>query len=299
LIDNPLLEGPPTMAEADLDPPSVPDVPIPPRRRFPWIPGLACVAILPLLGFIGQAGQTLWGEWKSLREDQVSERESAIVGYVNINPNPSFAERPPDWFHDEGDTSLLWSGWRDGQNHWFRVGQGEIEGELISLPIGKDVIQAIDYPLFEQDGGDRWLKVPAEAPVVGFEDRDSSTAYPLKVLNKVMLVNHQIGDRAVLVAFTPVEDSVSIFDATLNGNRVTMGHSGYFFKHHPVLYDRGTESLWSERDGAMVAVAGRRKGASLKRIARLQTVAWSDWKGQNPNGKLLIGADRSKSRPAD
>ena len=61
-----------------------------------------------------------------------------------------------------------------------------------------------------------------------------------------------------------------------------MGQSGYFVGHRPLLYDRETESLWVERDEAMTAVAGRRKGASLPRIARVAPVAWGDWQARHP-----------------
>lgn len=287
------------MAEADLDGASVPHIPLPTRRRPLWAQGMACVAILPLLGFIGQTGKSVWDEWLMLRQEQVAERGSAIVGYVNINPRPSFARRPPDWIHDEGDASLLWSGWRDGENHWYRIGQGDIDPRRLSMPISKDSIQAIDSPLFEQEGGERWAKVPDEAPVAGFDHRGGSTAYPLRVLDKVEIVNDQFGDHPVLVVCTPVEYSTSIFEATVDGHRVTMGHSGYFLGHAPVLYDQATESLWSEQDGAMVAVGGRRKGTSLKRIAQISMVPWSDWKARHPGGKLLIGADRSQPKPVD
>ena len=287
------------MAQGDIDPPIVPHVPIPTRGRSPWARGLACVAIVPLLGFIGQTGNTLWGEWKSLRSARLSERASAIVGYVNINPNPSYAARPADWFHDEGEQALLWAGWKDDQNQWFRLGRGEIRPGSVSLPIGRDVIQAIDVPIYERDGGSCWGRIPDEAPVVGMEGGADSTVYPMKVLDKVEVINERIGDRAVLVALTPVEDTVAVYEAVVDGRRLTMGHAGYFLGHHPVLYDRGTESLWTERDGVMVAIAGRRKGATLRRIARLDTVAWGDWRSKHPDGRLVVGADRSQARPVD
>src|SRR6185312_12632132 len=169
------------MAEADLDRPIVPHVPIPTRGRSRWVRGMTCVAMLPLLGFIGQSGQALWGEYNSLQKDQVSVRASAIVGYVNINPNPSYAKRPPDWLHDEGDDTLLWAGWSEGKHHWYRLGKGDIDPNRISQPLGRDVIRAIDHPLFEQAGGGCWNKVPDEASVVGFEEHGGATAYPLKV----------------------------------------------------------------------------------------------------------------------
>jgi len=287
------------MADAELDRPDVPHVPIPTRGRSLWVRGMACVAILPLVGFIGQGGRTLWGEWASLRQERVSERASAIVGYVNITPKPNFAACPDNWYHDEGDDALLWACWRDGEHHWYRIGRDDIVLKQISMPLGQDVIQAIDYPLFEQGGGKCWARIPDEAPVASFGERGEAVAYPLKVLDKVEVVNDRLGDRPVLVVYTPGDEVVSIFEATLDGHRVTMGHGGYFFKQHPVFYDRGTVSLWSERDGAMVAVAGRRKGTTLKLIARLEKVAWGDWRAKHPDGRLLIGADRSQATPVD
>jgi hypothetical protein len=289
------------MGEPDVDPPSIPVIPNPsPSRRRPlWVRALAFVAMIPLLGFIGLMGRTIWGEWKSLRQDQVDMRSSAIVGYLDINPEVSYAATPNDWFHDEGDDSLLWAGWKDKKNHWFRIGRGELDVRQLSLPMGRDVIRAIDEPIYEHDGGTCWERVPPEAPVVGFERDGSAVAYPMKVLDKVMLVNDRLGDRPVLVAYSPYEHTVAIFEATVDGRRVTLGHGGYFERTRPILYDRGTNSLWSEREGGMVAVAGRRKGTSLKMIAKLDVVPWSDWRDSHPDGRLVVGADRSKGMPSD
>ena len=282
------------MASGDIDLPSVPHVPISPRVRPFWARCLAFVAIVPLVGFIAQSARTLWQEWNSLRRDHASVQASDIVGYVNISPNPSYAARPTDWFHEEGGAVVLWSGWRDGQNHWFRCSRGDIDVRFLSLPIGRDVIQAIDVPIFEQGSGPRWDRVPDAAAVVGLEGKGGATSYPLKVLDKVEVINDHTGDRPVLLAFTPVEDVVSIFEATLEGQRVTMGHSGYFIGHRPVLYDRGTESLWSEKEGSMIALTGPRKGSSLKSIGQVRAVAWSDWRAKHPDCRLLVGADRSR-----
>jgi hypothetical protein len=287
------------MGQAEVDPSSVPAAAEPARGRRPWVQGMACLAIVPLLGFIGQTGRTLWGEWTSLRRDQVEERESAIVGYVDINPKVSYASHPRDWSHDEGEDSLLWAGWEHGEHRWFRFGRGDLDVGRLSIPMGRDAIRAVDEPIHERDGGLCWGRIPPEARVVGFESNGLAIAYPLKVLGKVLVINDRLGDRPVLVAFTPLAETVSIYEATLDGRRVTLGHGGYFLTgFHPVLYDRGTQSLWTEREGEMVALAGRRKGASLKRIARLGTVAWSDWRDQHPEGQLLVGADRSKGMPS-
>jgi hypothetical protein len=165
--------------------------------------------------------------------------------------------------------------------------------------MGLDVIRAIDHPLFETDGGERWERVPAEARVAGFDSSTGAIAYPLTVLDKVEMVNDLIGELPVLVAYTPVENKISAFEALVDRHRLTFGHSGYFFRNHPILYDRGTESLWTEQEGVMVAIAGHYRGSSLKRLAELEFVDWSSWKADHPEGKLLVGANRSKPRPVD
>jgi hypothetical protein len=258
---------------------------------------MACVAIFPLLGFIGLNGRQLWSDFCLLRNDQVSVRASAIVGYVDINPDPSFARSPDDWIHDEGNATLLWAGWKKGKHQWFTLGLGEIDRLRISTPMGRDVIRAIDFPLYETGGGERWVRIADDARVAGFDSSEGSFAYPLTILDKVEMINEQIGELPVVVTYTPVVDKISVYEALVDGQRVTFGHGGYFFRHHPVLYDRSTESLWSEVDEVLVAVAGRRKGTRLKRIAQLEFVAWSTWKSDHPEGKLLIGADRSKPIP--
>jgi hypothetical protein len=287
------------MAEADVERPEVPHVPIPIKGRPLWVRGMACLAILPLLGFIGQTGHRLWGEYCSLQQDQVSVRASQLVGYVNINPSPNFASCPSDWMHDEGGSTLLWARWLDGEHHWYRLGIGEIVQTRISTPMGQDVIRAIDTPLFEMADGPRWGRVADEARVASFTSGETAIAYPWTILDKVEMVNEMLGDRPIFVAYTPLAELTTVFDAVVDGKRITFGHSGYFFNIHPIFYDRGTESLWTERDGEMVAFAGSRKGAKLKRIAQLDFVAWSSWKVEHPQGLLLVGADRSKPRPTD
>jgi hypothetical protein len=257
--------------------------------------------MVPLLWFIGRTGGVLWAEWRSLRRDQVSQRASEVVGFVNISLNPTYAKRPADWMRDEGEHTLLWATWDGGENRWFRVSRGDLADVRVSWPIGRDTVQVIDYPLFEDRDGDRWGRLQDEALVVSLAGSGDSpaTAYPILVLDKVEVVHDRLGGRPVMVVYSPVDRRTSVFEGTLDGRRITMGHCGYFVENRPLLYDRGTESLWAERDGAVVAVAGSRKGAKLGRIAQLDTRPWSEWKDRNPGGRLLIGANRSPAKPVE
>ena len=58
------------------------------RRHTRLVSGMACVAILPLVGFISLQIPSLLGEFSSLKLDQRKATTSAPVGYLGINPAP-------------------------------------------------------------------------------------------------------------------------------------------------------------------------------------------------------------------
>jgi hypothetical protein len=238
----------------------------------------------------------LWREWHRLQVELSRVRHSAVIGYQNISPRISYAQRPDDWYHHEGDSTYLWGGW-DALvgNRWFRIGRGELTAEALSLPHGRDVHQAIDAPLVEATGGPIWERIPADALVVGLDLAGVASVYPVLVLEKVKIVNDVIEGRPILVTyngFAPPGESVNVYEATLDGQRVTMGTSGYFQGREPLFYDRGSESLW-RRDAAetLRAVAGPSKGKALRAVPRPAIVAWDDWRGRFPGSRLLVGAE--------
>jgi hypothetical protein len=293
------------------DSPPSPSLPEPPdsipsaagRRRRAVPRGVTLVAMVVLLGFVGLQAPVLWREWGELQQDRKQERASTFIGYENIYPNVQFAARPPDWIHDEGDTTLLWAGWQPGVGHrWFRFDRGQLDLGRIAGPLGRDTVRAIDEPIVEIGGGTRWRRIPYDARVAALDLEGTSSAYPLRVLEKVEMVNDQIRGQPFLVTFSPfVPESLAynVYEPILEGRRVTLGSSGYFLGGRPLWYDRGTESLWIERPEGLAAVAGPRSGAVLRRIRQPVLVSWDDWRTHHPAGRLVVGADRSGGLPAD
>jgi hypothetical protein len=246
---------------------------------------------------IGLQVRVLWNEVNWLQAERAQIRQSSVIGYPNISPRISFAERPANWLHHEGEFTYLWGGWDPLTGHrWFRIGRGEMEEAWISSPIGRDVYRAIDEPLYEVEGGEIWGRIPADAPVVGLVVDGLPSVYPVLVLDKVQVVNEVVCQRPILVsynAFAPPEGSVRVYDAVLDGQRVTMGSSGYYQGGIALLYDRDSESLWKPDKNALRAIAGPRKGQTLRQIAQPIPIAWSDVRGRYRTGRLLIGAARA------
>lgn len=274
----------------------------PKSRGAAWF-GIVTAAVL-LVGLpLAVAGRVIWGEWQALREEERRAANSAVVGYPNIFPVISTARKPDPWFRVEGDSVFIWCGWKNGQGHrWFRARQGDFERQAIGDPIGRDVSRAIDYPVIENGGGPIWERIPGGADVIGLTIGDCVCAYPLAVLGKVLIINDEMEGRPYLIHFEPFRAGtpVSIFDPRVDGHRITLGSSGFSFQGRHVLYDRGTESLWADDGEGLTAFAGRYKGKRLPLVARLGSVAWSDWRSRHPQSRLVVGSlDRGNALPPE
>ncbi len=261
--------------------------------------GLILAALATLLLFIASFSRTLYGEYRVLERELRRAEANAVIGYPGIQRKFSSAQRPADWFHVDGELAKLWGGWRHGSGHqWFVVNPGDFSPEHLSLPEGRDVYQAIDFPVVEFNGGTIWDRIPEDAHVAGGELAGVSTAYPILVLERVFVVNDRIRDQPFLVTYSPIgpsERKIAVFDPVVEGERVTMGVSGYFHKDAPMLYDRGTESLWVRDGEALAAIAGKHRGRKLRQVARPPAISWDRWREEHPRGRLVVGADRERA----
>lgn len=290
------------MADSDLRPTPVdPSFSRPPRQ--PQSRGMLLGATAMLSGFVLFQAPLLYDEWKGLRDDWERSRVGQPLGFINISPDPSYAQPPKPWAVDKDDHVLLWAGWRDGVGHrWFRVGKSDLDLDLLQIPMGRDVVRAIDEPILEREGGQIWNRLQPDTPVVSFiGNGGQSIAYPVLLLRKVEAVNDTASGRPVLVVHTPFvdpEDAIDVFDPVVAGRRLTMGLSGHFQLPgpRPLLYDHQTESLWVIRNHQLTCVAGELRGNKLRRIQHGSPLAWSDWSSRYPGGQLVVGAVRPSQR---
>jgi hypothetical protein len=79
----------------------------------------------------------------------------------------------------------------------------------------------------------------------------------------------------------------------INGEPVEFGVSGLLYNSNVVMYDRKTESYWSQLDE--IAIVGELAGTRLTPIF-MDTVAWGQWKGEHPEAEVL-SQDTGHSRP--
>ena len=271
-----------------------------PRLLAITVRAAGLIAIVAMATYVGIQGRILWVEWRDLERERSSDLQSRVIGYTDVSPNFNFAKPPEDWYHDEGDHAVLWAGWdrRENKHLWFRLERGEIRPDRLSHAIGRDTARPIDYPRTETGGGPVWEIIPEDDLVAAVLIRDRPLAYPFGVLDKVLIINDELPSLPMLVVFAPFEQdesAVDIFDPVLDSGRLLMGHTGYLCDGHPLLYDRGTESLWVVDGLGLSAIAGPLRGAILKRLAHASAISWGTWKAEHPDTRLLVGATRPKS----
>jgi hypothetical protein len=150
-----------------------------------------------------------------------------------------------------------------------------------------DGIPPVDEPRFDTIDEVDWLddNEPVLAVTIGGESR----AYPVQIMIWHEIVNDQIAGVPVSVTYCPLCNSALVFDRRLTGpdgaeRLVSFGTSGLLYNSDLLMYDRQTESLWSQLIG--LGVAGVLTGVELDRYP-VQTLSYADWREQNPDGLVL------------
>ncbi len=155
--------------------------------------------------------------------------------------------------------------------------------EILSGGPPRDGIPSIDRPRFvSPEIASGFLK--EDDIVIGVTTDGIARAYPLRILVWHEIVNDVIGDQAVAVTYCPLCGTSMVFDALVDGRRRTFGVSGLLYQSDVLMYDRETESLWSQL--AMEAVSGPAVGTSLKLLAS-DHMTWKAWREKYPKGRVL------------
>jgi hypothetical protein len=175
----------------------------------------------------------------------------------------------------------------------------DLDGSLVpadEIHLGgpaRDGIPSIDNPSFLAADEARFLD--AEDRVLGLFLDGQARAYPIAILNWHEVVNDSIGEKAVAVTFCPLCGTGIAFDAGTAQQPRTFGVSGLLYNSDVLLYDRESESLWSQI--MMQAISGPAKGDRLKPLA-LQHTSWQAWRERHPETQVL-STDTGFSRDYD
>lgn len=172
----------------------------------------------------------------------------------------------------------------------YRLGGFEVSQSDALIPLDevrsggpdKDGIPSIDKPRFISAGDASELK--PDDVVMGLEHNGKAKAYPIAIMNWHEIVNDSFVDSPVVVTFCPLCGSGMAFSANVGGLEMKFGVSGLLYNSDVLLYDRQTDSLWSQIMAK--AVTGSMKGTRLKMLP-LSWTTWADWKKRYPETLVL------------
>jgi hypothetical protein len=154
--------------------------------------------------------------------------------------------------------------------------------EVVDGGVGKDGIPAISNPEFLSAAAADYLK--DEDLVVGILIGDEARAYPHRILDWHEVVNDQIEDIYFSITFCPLTGSGIGWNRRLNGLRTTFGVSGLLYNSNLILYDRATDSNWSQM--GLQCVNGLWVGQAVEIVPTLETT-WSTWREMYPKTRAL------------
>lgn len=144
-----------------------------------------------------------------------------------------------------------------------------------------DAIPAITEPKFnklaETDFSDDNL-------VLAFSEGQDHRAYPIAILNWHEVVDDVVAGKKVAVTFCPLCGTGQAYDRIINGQELVFGVSGKLYKNNLVMYDKQTNSLWTQA-GAF-AIAGQLAGTKLNQLP-VDHMSLGEFKKRYPNGLVL------------
>ena len=155
--------------------------------------------------------------------------------------------------------------------------------ELIGGGPPKDGIPSIDDPVFGSvEDAEEYLS--DEEPGISISIDGTSRFYPYQILVWHEIVNDTINGERILVTYCPLCGSGIVFDPVVDGERVEFGVSGKLWNSNLVMYDRKTDSYWSQALGE--AIVGQMTGTQLE-ILPYNLTTFGLWKEVFPKGEVL------------
>ncbi len=154
--------------------------------------------------------------------------------------------------------------------------------EIFSGGPPRDGIPSIDNPKFIPVQHVDFLK--DDDIVISIVRANKARAYPTRILVWHEIVNDIIDGEAIVVSYCPLCGTAMVFERNIEGRQYTFGVSGLLYQSNVLMYDRETESLWSQL--AMQSISGSSVGKKLNWL-NSEHLSWQTWRDKYPHGKVL------------
>lgn len=154
--------------------------------------------------------------------------------------------------------------------------------EIVSGGPPRDGIPALNDP--EMIPAEQAEYLDEQDRILGVEIGGEARAYPVRVLNWHEVVNDRIGSQYFVVSYCPLCGTGMVFASNVADSALVFGVSGLLYNSDVLLFDRNTDSLWSQIMGQ--AITGPLKGTELPQLPATHTT-WGRWVGEHPDTLVL------------
>jgi len=167
----------------------------------------------------------------------------------------------------------------------FALEPGSIPAaEILGGGPPRDGIPALDAPATLPAARAPWGD---DELVLGVVAGGEARAYPVAILAWHELVNDTLGEEPILISFCPLCGTGMVFERRAAGEVRRFGVSGLLYRSDLLMYDRESESLWSQISAE--AVTGPLRGQRL-RLLRSRMETWGRWRHDHPATTALSPA---------
>lgn len=164
------------------------------------------------------------------------------------------------------------------------------EKEVRSGGVGKDGIPEISNPNFTNARKVDFLE--DNDLVIGFSNGTQTKAYPHQVLDWHEIINDQIKDFTYSIIYCPLTGTATAWNRVINGNETSFGISGLLYNTNVIVYDRLTDSNWSQLFNS--SVYGRLQGYTPENFMTIET-KWETWLKMYPESEVVnLNTDYSR-----
>jgi len=153
--------------------------------------------------------------------------------------------------------------------------------EIVWGGVKKDGIPALDDPAFIDASRATWMN--PDDLVFGVVINGDTRAYPERILAWHEMANDRVGGRRVSLSYCTLCGAAILYDA----ETYTFGSSGFLYRSNKLMYDRQTQTLWSQLTGQPVFGPLVAKNLAPLRVLPLTVTTWREWKALHPRTRVL------------
>lgn len=156
--------------------------------------------------------------------------------------------------------------------------------EIVAGGPGKDGIPSIENPIFVEINNTDADFLNDDDLIIGIVKGNVIRAYPHKILDWHEIVNDEIDGEFITISYCPLTGTAFGWESISNGLTSAFGVSGLLYNANLILYDRNTDSNWSQLK--LQCINGTLMGDEPELVKVVET-NWLTWKKLYPNTKVM------------